>query len=155
MKQSAQVLTRLAIIAGLAGVASPAMSVSIPSYDVYFPADFATLDADQINIIQVAANVHRSNCPRQRLYLFAGTDTVGTAANNMERSAAYADAVAGRLTALGVPASLIFKRPTGEVKLNLDTPDETAEPLNRHVHIAFGEDNLFQDCDPPLGYPSN
>lgn len=105
---------------------------------VYFRSNDATLDAAAMEIIDDAVSeVRRGACNVSRVNIIGHTDTVGSAARNLELSQARAAVVRDALVARGVSAALMATEAVGEEHPSYQTADHVSEPINRFVEFVF------------------
>lgn len=123
----------------LISIASPSRAADAGrQYVIYFREDSTLVDGYS-DVIKAAGATHETFCPQQQINLLASTDTIGTNAENIQRSKNYARIVTDQLVEFGVDKSLIIVSATGETRLPVPTKDNTAEPENRRVTITFGD----------------
>ncbi len=77
----------------------------------------------------------------ERVEIRAYSDTVGTDAENLERTERFAEAVKAWFVARGIEADLIIAEGFGEARLQIETEDEVDQPLNRVVEITVLQAN--------------
>ena len=105
-------------------------------YRVFFAFDRADLSqADRQVIAQAVEDYRRTGTAR--ITATGHTDASGSAAYNLELSRRRAEAVAGELVRLGVPAAEIATVGRGEEDLLVPTADGVREPRNRRVEIVI------------------
>jgi hypothetical protein len=102
---------------------------------VFFDTGRATLSPEATRVIAEAAQSYQQTSAAQ-IEVTGHTDTVGSAASNLELSERRADAVASELIRDGVPATDIVTVGRGEEDLLVPTADEVSEPRNRRVEIV-------------------
>jgi hypothetical protein len=102
---------------------------------IYFNTDQATLGAGAAQVVAAAAQQFQETGAAQ-IEVIGHTDTVGSAAYNLELSQRRAESVANELIALGVPATAIATVGRGEEDLLVPTADGVDEPRNRRVEIV-------------------
>jgi hypothetical protein len=102
---------------------------------IYFNTDQATLGAGAAQVIAAAAQQFQETGAAQ-IEVIGHTDTVGSAAYNLELSQRRAESVANELIALGVPATAVATVGRGEEDLLVPTADGVDEPRNRRVEIV-------------------
>jgi OmpA family len=105
---------------------------------VFFPTDEATLSPDAVRVVDEAAVAYQQTGAAQ-ITVTGHTDTVGSAAYNLDLSLRRAEAVANELIRQGVPATGISTVGQGEEDLLVPTPDGVREPRNRRVWIVVGQ----------------
>jgi OmpA family len=117
--------------------AAPPMSAEVEPgrFLVYFNTDQATLGAGAAQVVAAAAQQFQQTGAAQ-IEVIGHTDTVGSAAYNLELSQRRAESVANELIALGVPATDIATVGRGEEDLLVPTADGVNEPRNRRVEIV-------------------
>lgn len=109
------------------------------AFIVYFGEGPAELSADSLDVIRSAVGFHQIACPDAPIILNAGTDSVATPEENLERSVEYGLLVAQQLEADGVSAKLISINAHGERYPAVQPEDQGAEPRNRRVELDLGE----------------
>jgi hypothetical protein len=102
---------------------------------IYFNTDQATLGAGAAQVVAAAAQQFQETGAAQ-IEVIGHTDTVGSAAYNLELSQRRAESVANELIALGVPATAVATVGRGEEDLLVPTADGVDEPRNRRVEIV-------------------
>jgi OmpA-OmpF porin, OOP family len=111
-----------------------------PSLDmsIQFESGSATLtSAATTQLDSLGKALASSALASYRFRIEGHTDTVGSADTNQQLSAARASAVANYLEAkYGITATRLQPVGLGEAGLLVQTPDQTAEPKNRRVHIV-------------------
>lgn len=98
--------------------------------------DGAALDDRAHAILDTVAAAILTIHPRPHILLRGYSDTLGSRAANLRLAWRRARAARDYLVAHGVPRRLLVLAAAGEDDLIVQTPDETAEPLNRFVGIA-------------------
>ena len=114
---------------------SPADSTpQMPPLSVYFEFDRADLsEAARQDLATLAASIAASG---RSLSVVGYTDSAGPDAHNDRLSLMRADAVAGQLMSLGIPAARLQISGAGERSPARDRGDAAAEPLNRRATIS-------------------
>jgi hypothetical protein len=102
---------------------------------VFFPTNEATLSPDAARVVDAAAAEYQQTGAAQ-ITVTGHTDTVGSAAYNLQLSERRAEAVANELIRRGVPATDIVTVGRGEEDLLVPTADGVDEPRNRRVAIV-------------------
>jgi OmpA family len=102
---------------------------------VFFATDEATLSPDAVRVIDEAAAAYQQTGAAE-ITVTGHTDTVGSAAYNLELSERRAEVVANELIRRGVPATDIVTVGRGEEDLLIPTADGVNEPRNRRVEIV-------------------
>ena len=102
---------------------------------VFFATDQATLSPDAIRVIDDAAAAYQQTGTAQ-IVVTGHTDTVGSAAYNLQLSERRAEVVANELIRRDVPATDIVTVGRGEEDLLVPTADGVSEPRNRRVEIV-------------------
>jgi OmpA family len=102
---------------------------------VFFPTDVAMLSPDAARVVDEAAAAYQETGVAE-ITVTGHTDTVGSAAYNLELSERRAEAVANELIRRGVPATDIVTVGRGEEDLLVPTADGVNEPRNRRVEIV-------------------
>jgi hypothetical protein len=102
---------------------------------VFFPTDVATLSPDAARVVDEAAAAYQETGVAE-ITVTGHTDTVGSAAYNLELSERRAEVVADELIRRGVPATDIVTVGRGEEDLLIPTADGVNEPRNRRVEIV-------------------
>ena len=123
-------------------MAPPAQSYDPNPADAFNPVliEFLVATYDEIDLTpnwNTLENGFNPNRPIQSIQILAASDTVGSAEENLARTQAYANAIAAWFIARGVDPSVISAQGLGETELAVDTPDETAEPLNRRAAVLI------------------
>jgi OmpA-OmpF porin, OOP family len=103
---------------------------------VFFDWDKYNITPEGERIIEVAAQQYKAG-GSVRLQVTGYTDTTGSAGYNQRLSERRANAVAGRLAALGVARSDMAVSGRGFNDLRVPTPLGVREPQNRRVEILF------------------
>jgi hypothetical protein len=103
-------------------------------FTVFFETDQATLSPDAAQVVAEAARAYQQTGAAQ-IEVIGHTDTVGSAAYNLELSQHRAEVVADELIRRGVPATDIATIGRGEEDLLVPTADGVSEPRNRRVEI--------------------
>jgi outer membrane protein OmpA-like peptidoglycan-associated protein len=126
-------------------------SINIPHEEVNFATDSASIDRAEVPKLQAslgkiadALAKHKNLSPPPKLYIAGHTDTVGTAAHNLDLSRRRAQSIAGwfRKNGLRIPISY---EGFGEFALLVATPDNTDERRNRRVdYILATEDPVLK-----------
>jgi hypothetical protein len=104
-------------------------------YLIYFDTGQSTLDFNATRTVAQAAERYRETGVA-RVEVTGYTDTVGSAASNLQLSERRAEAVADELVRQGVAATDILTIGRGEQDLLVPTADGVAEPRNRRVEIV-------------------
>ncbi|MEO1187664.1 MAG: alpha/beta hydrolase, partial [Pseudomonadota bacterium] len=102
--------------------------------------EFLVDSYDEIDLtphINALENGLDPNRPILSIQIFTASDTVGSADDNLTRTEAYADAIGFWFIERGVDPGVILAQGLGESQLTVDTPDETAEPLNRRAAVLI------------------
>jgi hypothetical protein len=102
---------------------------------IFFDTDRATLTPEGVQVVAQAAEAYRQT-GAARITVTGHTDTVGSAAYNLQLSERRADMVANELIRQGVPATDITTIGRGEEDLLVPTADGVDEPRNRRVEIV-------------------
>ena len=106
------------------------------AFTLYFDTAADALDpAVQAGVDQIVSYLRTAGAVR--VTVMGHTDTVGSDAANLALSTARARAIANRLMAMGVPASIIEVVGLGESRPAVATGDDVAEPRNRRVDIRI------------------
>lgn len=118
---------------GIRMVAPPSLDLSIE-----FASGSANLTPAAISQLdQLGAALTSSTLASDKFGIEGHTDTVGTDAMNLALSRQRATAVAQYLeTKFAIPAARLQASGVGKAGLLVPTPDQTAEPRNRRVHIT-------------------
>jgi OmpA family len=128
-----------ALLAPTAYAQQPTMPSSAQTepgqFVVFFPTDEATLSPDAARVVDEAAAEYQRAGAAQ-ITVTGHTDTVGSAAYNLELSERRAEVVANELIRRGVPATDIVTVGRGEEDLLIPTADGVNEPRNRRVEIV-------------------
>lgn len=114
----------------------PGSAPQMQPLSVYF--DFDKADLSEAARRDLAALVTSIAGSGRSLSVVGYTDSAGPDAHNDQLSLMRADAVAGKLIALGIPAARLQISGAGERSPALDKGNDTAEPLNRRV-IVFDD----------------
>ena len=102
--------------------------------------EFLVESYDEIDLaphLNALENGFDPNRPILSIQILAASDTVGSTENNLARTQAYANAIGDWFIARGVDPSVISTQGLGEGDLAVQTPDETAEPLNRRAGVLI------------------
>lgn len=119
-------------------MAVPAPAPASLVYTIYFDYDSAELRQDAREVLlSVADDVRDMPSAPARIVVSGHTDSAGSDAYNRELAERRARAVESGLVAAGVPAGMIQIRNYGEAVPDVETGDETPEPLNRRVIIEI------------------
>jgi hypothetical protein len=102
---------------------------------IFFDTNQSTLTPDGAQVVAQAAEAYRQT-GAARITVTGHTDTVGSAAYNLQLSQARADMVGNELIRQGVPATAITTIGDGEENLLVPTADGVDEPRNRRVEIV-------------------
>jgi hypothetical protein len=102
---------------------------------VFFATNQATLGPDAARVVDEAAAEYQQTGAAQ-IVVTGYTDTVGSAAYNLELSQQRAEVVANELIRRGVPATEIVTVGRGEEDLLVPTADGVSERRNRRVEIV-------------------
>jgi len=102
---------------------------------LFFDTNRATLNPEDVRVVAEAAEAYRQTGVA-RVVVTGYTDTVGSAAYNLELSERRAEMVANELISQGVPATDITTVGRGEEDLLVPTADGVDEPRNRRVEIV-------------------
>jgi OOP family OmpA-OmpF porin len=104
-------------------------------YEVYFDTNSSTINERGRTIVRSVAYVVANNAAT-RVTVIGKADSVGAAGPNMALSKLRADGVRQALITAGVPATRIDTSWTGEMKQDVATANDTANPRNRVVDIT-------------------
>ena len=127
------------------GVAIVPWSISIPHEEVNFRRDSSDIDDSEkpkleASFVKVTEAVLAHKDLGKITFFIAGhTDTVGTAAYNIQLSRARAQSIASWFRRRGLKIGIAFEG-FGESALLVKTPDETDEPKNRRVDYILAID---------------
>ena len=105
-------------------------------FEVYFDSGSVALDPEAMVRIERAVR-YRDSSGLMRVIVTGHADAVGSREVNARIALARARAVADRLIALGVPASMIEIRSYGEERPQVVGPEDGPEPENRRVDIRI------------------
>lgn len=141
------------------GVAIVPWSVKIPHEEVHFDTDKANILASEVpklkdSLERIRAAVERyKELGKIQLFIAGHTDTVGTAAYNMDLSRRRAQAIAGWFVKNGLTIPVAFEG-FGETALLVETKDEVDEPRNRRVDyiLAVEPPSLKKGRNPQWKY---
>lgn len=114
----------------------PAMTVTAPSFIVFFDFDKSDLTPAAQDTIRKAANAYRTKGGAQ-IKASGHTDRAGTEAYNMALSLRRANAVKAMLVREGVPETDISVVALGESQPMVATADGVREAQNRRVEIVL------------------
>jgi outer membrane protein OmpA-like peptidoglycan-associated protein len=124
------------------GVALVPWSLSVPHEEVNFATDSATIRDSEVPKLEqsratiVSAVEQHKELGSISLYIAGHTDTVGSAAHNLELSRKRARAIAAWFQKRGLPVPIAFAG-FGESALVVKTGDEVDEPRNRRVDYVL------------------
>jgi outer membrane protein OmpA-like peptidoglycan-associated protein len=127
------------------GIAITPWAISIPHEEVNFRRDSAEIDDPEkpkleASFTKVAeAILSHKDLGRISLFIAGHTDSVGTAAYNLQLSRARAQAIAGWFRKRGLKIPIAFEG-FGESALLVKTSDEVDEPRNRRVDYILSVD---------------
>ena len=127
------------------GIAITPWAVSIPHEEVNFRRDSADIDDPEKPKLEASfakvteAVAAHKDLGRIALFIAGHTDSVGTAAYNLQLSRARAQAIAGWFRKRGLKIPIAFEG-FGESALLVKTPDEVDEPRNRRVDYILSID---------------
>jgi outer membrane protein OmpA-like peptidoglycan-associated protein len=131
------------------GVAIVPWNVKIPHEEVHFDTDKATIEKSEVPKLQDSLQRIQDAVQRYRelgsiqLFIAGHTDTVGSAAYNMDLSRRRAQAIAAWFVKNGVGIAVAFEG-FGESVPLVETKDEVDEPRNRRVDYILS-------VEPPAG----
>ena len=127
----------MAGVALAACVTAPAWAQEAPkSLKIFFDTGSATIAPDQQATLDQAARTFRDG--NWIVMVVAGVaDTVGPAELNLSLSLARATAVVGGLSDRGIPTARLQVLGRGNSELEVETPDDVAEPGNRVAEITW------------------
>ena len=115
---------------------APAAVVAPKVFLVFFDWDKYNITPEGEKIIELAAQQYKAG-GSVRIQVNGYTDTTGSFAYNQRLSERRANAVAGRLAALGVARSDMAVSGRSFNDLRVPTPLGVREPQNRRVEILF------------------
>jgi len=127
------------------GIAITPWAISIPHEEVNFRRDSADIDDPEkpkleASFAKVAeAILSHKDLGRISLFIAGHTDSVGTAAYNLQLSRARAQAIAGWFRKRGLKIPIAYEG-FGESALLVKTADEVDEPRNRRVDYILSID---------------
>jgi outer membrane protein OmpA-like peptidoglycan-associated protein len=102
---------------------------------VYFEANSSEVTSGGREVLEFYVNQFKNRS--DVVFIVVGnTDTTGLDGDNLILSAAMANSIADAMIELGVHPSRIKRLAYGESNQRVQTPDDTAEPLNRRVEIT-------------------
>ncbi|MEL6724565.1 MAG: alpha/beta hydrolase [Pseudomonadota bacterium] len=106
----------------------------VPSMTQIYVSDYDDLDLTpyEAQLEQTIAGVETFD----RIEIRAYSDTVGTEAMNLERTARFAEAIKAWFVARGIDADIIVAEGVGETRLQVETEDDVDQPLNRVIEIT-------------------
>ena len=102
--------------------------------------EFLVDSYDEIDLtphLNALENGFDPNRPIQSIQILAASDTIGSTQDNLARTQAYANAIGDWFIARGVDPAVISAQGLGEGDLAVETPDDTAEPLNRRAGVLI------------------
>ena len=125
--------------------------INIPHEEVNFATDSASIDRAEIPKLEASLSKiadalakHKNLSPPPKLYIAGHTDTVGTAAHNLDLSRRRAQSIAGWFRKNGLRIPIAYEG-FGEFALLVATPDNTDERRNRRVdYILATEDPVLR-----------
>ena len=106
---------------------------SLPFMDFFYVENYDDLDLSPY--LPVLERTLDTGKAPDSIIIRAFSDTVGTEAENLEKTQRFADAVKAWFVDRGVEADIITATGLGESQLNMQTEDEVDQPLNRLVEI--------------------
>ena len=106
------------------------------SLSVYFDPGSATVNAENLRVLDQAARTYREGKPII-MVVSGGSDSTGSAAGNLRLSQTRADNVLQGLVSRGIPVERFQVLAKGETEPPVPTTEGTAEARNRRVEISW------------------